>query len=71
MLIPGFYDKVQELNDEERALIAQAPINDEVGLYLTGAPALGGEEGYPLAERISVRPTLEVHGIRVDLQTKA
>ncbi len=63
VLIPGFYDKVQELTDEERALIAQAPINDELGLYLTGAPALGGEAGYPLAERISVRPTLDVHGI--------
>jgi len=63
VLVPGFYDEVQELTAEERALIAQAPINDEVGLALTGAPALGGEAGYPLAERISVRPTLEIHGI--------
>ncbi len=63
VLIPGFYDKVQELSDEERALISQAPINDQVGLYLTGAPALAGEAGYPLAERVSVRPTLEIHGI--------
>lgn len=63
VLIPNFYDKVEELNDEERALIQQAPINDQVGLYLTGAPALGGERRYPLAERVSVRPTLEVHGI--------
>ncbi len=63
VLIPGFYDDVQELNAEERALIAQAPINDEIGLHLTGASALGGEAGYPLAERVSVRPTLEVHGI--------
>ena len=63
VLIPGFYDKVQELTDEERTLIAQAPINDEVGLYFTGAPALGGEVGHPLAERVSVRPTFEIHGI--------
>jgi acetylornithine deacetylase/succinyl-diaminopimelate desuccinylase-like protein len=63
ILIPKFYDRVQELTDEERALIARAPINEQIGLYLTGAPALGGEEGYPLAERISVRPTLEIHGI--------
>lgn len=61
--IPGFYDKVEELIDEERALIAQAPINDDIGLYLTGAPALGGEQGVSLAERVSVRPTLEIHGI--------
>ena len=63
VLIPGFYDKVQELTQEERALIARAPINDEIGLHLTGAPALGGEAGYPLAERVSVRPTLDIHGI--------
>jgi acetylornithine deacetylase/succinyl-diaminopimelate desuccinylase-like protein len=63
ILIPNFYDKVQELTDEERALISQVPINEQIGMYLTGAPALGGEEGYSLAERISVRPTLEIHGI--------
>lgn len=63
VLIPGFYENVEELTEQERALIAQAPINDDIGLHLTGAPALGGEEGYPLAERVSVRPTLEIHGI--------
>jgi acetylornithine deacetylase/succinyl-diaminopimelate desuccinylase-like protein len=63
VLIPGFYDQVEELTDEERALISRAPINDDIGLYLTGAPQLGGEEGYPLAERVSVRPTLDIHGI--------
>ena len=63
VLISGFYDKVHELNDEERNLIARAPINDDLGMYLTGAPSLGGEAGYSLAERVSVRPTLEIHGI--------
>jgi len=63
ILIPGFYDTVEELNKEERALISQAPINDDVGIYLTGVPKLAGEAGYPLAERVSVRPTLDIHGI--------
>ena len=63
VLIPNFYDNVEELNAEERALISQAPINDEIGLHFTGAPKLAGEAGYPLAERISVRPTLDIHGI--------
>lgn len=63
VLVPGFYGEVQELTPEERALIAQAPINDEVGLALTGAPALGGEANYPVAERVSVRPTLDIHGV--------
>ena len=63
VLIPGFYDAVQPVSAEEKDLLAQAPITEEVGLFLTGAPALGGEEGYSLVERISVRPTLEMHGI--------
>jgi acetylornithine deacetylase/succinyl-diaminopimelate desuccinylase-like protein len=63
VLITGFYDKVQPLDEEEQALIARLPITDEIGLYLTGAPSLAGETGYSLAERISVRPTLEVHGL--------
>ena len=63
ILIPGFYDTVEELNEKERALISQAPINDDVGIYLTGAPKLAGEAGYPLAERVSVRPTLDIHGM--------
>jgi acetylornithine deacetylase/succinyl-diaminopimelate desuccinylase-like protein len=63
VLIPGFYDQVETLSDEERELLSRAPITDEVGLHFTGAPALGGEAGYPLNERISVRPTFEVHGI--------
>lgn len=63
VLVPGFYDKVETLSDEERSLLGQAPITDEVGLHFTGAPALGGEQGYRLNERISTRPTFEVHGI--------
>jgi acetylornithine deacetylase/succinyl-diaminopimelate desuccinylase-like protein len=63
VLIPHFYDKVEELNDEERAIISQARINDEIGLSLTGSSKLGGEMGYPLAEQVSVRPTFDVHGI--------
>lgn len=61
--IPGFYDRVRPLSEDERQLLAKAPINDQIALRLTGAPALGGEEGFTLAERISVRPTLDIHGI--------
>jgi len=64
VLIPGFYDRVRPLGEEERRLIAKAPLDDALGLSLTGAPALAGEEGFSLAERITVRPTLDIHGIR-------
>ena len=61
--VPGFYDRVRPLSGEERGLISHAPIDDEAGLLLTGAQELAGEEGFSLAERISVRPTIDIHGI--------
>jgi len=63
VLIPGFYDAVQPLTEEERALLARAPLNDEVARQLTGVPMTAGEQGFSLVERVAVRPTLEVHGV--------
>ena len=64
ILVPGFYERVKELTPREQALAQEVPISNEIGLYTTGAPALGGESEYPLKVRISSRPTFEVHGIR-------
>lgn len=63
ILIPGFYDRVREISGEERALINSGPANDGALMYLTGAPAVAGEAGYSSAERMSVRPTFEIHGM--------
>ncbi len=61
--LPGFYDKVRELEEEERSLLAQVPYSDDAWLKMTGARELYGEEGYSTIERIGARPTLEVNGI--------
>lgn len=63
ILIPGFYDRVLALEPAERKRLAQLPITDELAQQLTGAPQPAGEEGYTLAERMSVRPTFDIHGI--------
>jgi len=63
VLIPGFYDRVLPPDALERRLLAQLPVSDQMMQALTGAPAVAGEAGYTTAERLSVRPTLDIHGM--------
>ncbi|MBR9844802.1 MAG: dipeptidase [Algicola sp.] len=61
--IPGFYDKVEELSDEERAEMAKAPFSLEGYKKSIDIDAVYGEKGYTTNERNSIRPTLDVNGI--------
>jgi acetylornithine deacetylase/succinyl-diaminopimelate desuccinylase-like protein len=61
--LPGFYDSVRPLSDQERADFARLPNDDASYVEGTGVPALWGEEGYTSAERTGARPTLEVNGL--------
>ncbi len=61
--LPGFYDRVRPLSDEERAEMARLPVADQHYLEQTGAPALYGEAGYTANERVGARPTLDVNGL--------
>lgn len=61
--IPGFYDHVQEVSDEERALIAQIPFNEESYKQNLGITEVYGEKGYSTLERTGIRPTLDLCGI--------
>jgi acetylornithine deacetylase/succinyl-diaminopimelate desuccinylase-like protein len=61
--IPGFYDKVQELSSEERAMIARAPYDETKYKAALTIDAVMGEAGYSTFERTSIRPTLDVNGI--------
>ncbi len=61
--IPGFYDRVRELTQEQRDAIAALPFEEEGLREEVGAPALGGEKGFGSVERIWARPTLDVNGL--------
>jgi acetylornithine deacetylase/succinyl-diaminopimelate desuccinylase-like protein len=61
--LPGFYDKVRKLTDEERVEIAKVPYSDEHWKQMTGSKELCGEKGFTTIERRGCRPTLEVNGI--------
>lgn len=61
--IPGFYDDVIPLTDDERRMWASLPHSDQDFMDSIGVKALPGEEGYTTLERIWGRPTLDVNGI--------
>lgn len=58
--MPGFYDKVRPLDEEERAELAKLPFDEAYLLKHSGAPRLWGEPEYSPVERIGARPTFEV-----------
>lgn len=63
VMLPGFYDRVRELTDDERGLIDKLPFDEAA--FLSGpaqSRAARGEAGYSTLERIWVRPTAEVNG---------
>lgn len=61
--IPGFYDAVRELEDEERQGFAKLPFDEKSFLAETGASGTRGEAGYTTLERVWARPTLDFNGI--------
>ncbi|MBE0409821.1 MAG: dipeptidase [Anaerolineales bacterium] len=61
--LPGFYDKVRDLDENERQELARLPMDEGFYLAQTGAPTLWGESGYAPVERTGARPTLEVNGL--------
>lgn len=63
ILIPGFYDKVRDLESEERAEMAKIPFDREVWLAEAGVMREWGEPDYTVIERTTARPTLDVNGI--------
>ncbi|MDX6551729.1 MAG: hypothetical protein QOH74_217 [Gaiellales bacterium] len=63
VLIPGFYDDVVELTEDERRLVAELPFDEAAYLERLDLPTLHGERGYSTLERRGARPTLDVNGL--------
>lgn len=61
--IPGFYDDVLVISDDERALMAQAPFDETAYKNDLEVRALLGEKGYSPKEHTGIRPCLDVCGI--------
>ncbi len=62
--VPGFYDDVRDLTENERAAYAALPFDEDAWADETGVPRpMQGEHGHSLLERLSARPTFDINGI--------
>jgi len=61
--VPGFYDAVVEISEEERAQLERVPFDETAFAEGIGVTATPGETGRTLVERLWTRPTLDVNGI--------
>lgn len=61
--IPGVYDDVRPLKEEERVEFKKLPFNERRYRMELGAPKLFGERTYTTLERVWARPTFEVNGL--------
>ena len=61
--IPGFYDDVRPLTEQERENLKRLPFDESDFAVSIGAPALYGEKGFNALERLWARPTFDINGI--------
>ena len=61
--IPGFYDFVEILTEDEREVISTIPFDHKAYKTSIGITDTYGEKGFTTLERASVRPSLDVNGI--------
>jgi acetylornithine deacetylase/succinyl-diaminopimelate desuccinylase-like protein len=62
--IPGFYDEVKEITEEDRKTISFHFDAEDYHKTTGGAAPTGGEIKYTPFERAWIRPTLEINGIQ-------
>ena len=60
--LPGFYDKVRGLSDEERGILSVSGYSNEQWKAMSGSPELTQENGFSPSECVGARPSLDVNG---------
>lgn len=61
--VPGFYDDVEELSEDERRRLAELPFDEAAFLGGVGLTRPYGEAGRSTLERIWTRPTCDINGM--------
>lgn len=61
--VPGFYDRVLPLSDQERKQFAELPFSEAEYMRRVGVEGLSGEAGYSTIERRWARPTCDINGL--------
>jgi acetylornithine deacetylase/succinyl-diaminopimelate desuccinylase-like protein len=61
--VPGFYDDVEELGEDERRRLAELPFDEAAFLGSAGLTVSTGEAGRSTLERIWTRPTCDINGM--------
>jgi acetylornithine deacetylase/succinyl-diaminopimelate desuccinylase-like protein len=61
--VPGFYDDVEELDEDERRRLAELPFDEAAFLGSAGVTVPSGEAGRSTLERIWTRPTCDINGM--------
>ena len=62
--VAGYYDQVAKPAEEDLRLVKRTSFDEAAFTEVTGVPASGGEQNYTPYERVGMRPTIEVNGMR-------
>jgi acetylornithine deacetylase/succinyl-diaminopimelate desuccinylase-like protein len=60
IMLPGFYDDVEEPSEERRQELRDLPFDTDVWLERTETRSVSGERGYSVEEQLWLRPAIEV-----------
>jgi acetylornithine deacetylase/succinyl-diaminopimelate desuccinylase-like protein len=61
--VPGFYDRVREPSEQERARLRELPWDEQAWTARTRSRSVGGERGWSPLERLWLRPGVEVTAV--------